>query len=277
MPDLPEPGGRRVRYSFNCFNHSTFLGLPSTLPEQIDAAALAGYDAIGFDVPSLLAHEADGLPPEALAERARDAGVPCFELVPLALAGEGSTAPHDLSTVSRLARAVGAEHILATVRGPVDDALVDRARLCAEQLGEAGVGVSLEFMGITPVATIDQAVTFLDRVDHPNLGLVLDSWHVCLGGTRWEDLDALPLERIGFVQFSDAASGASGTDRDDCMDRRLLPGEGVLPLVRFRDSVVAKGFVGVVSVEVVSEPWRSRPVAEFAAATLAATRAVWER
>src|SRR4051794_21322118 len=65
-------------YSYNLWNHSCQWGIPATLPEQIAGAAAAGYDHVGFDVPSLLAHEADGTPPEKLGAMAAEAGVPCY-------------------------------------------------------------------------------------------------------------------------------------------------------------------------------------------------------
>jgi hypothetical protein len=40
-----------VRFSFNCFSHSAHLELAPTLPAQIQAAAGAGYDHVGLDVP----------------------------------------------------------------------------------------------------------------------------------------------------------------------------------------------------------------------------------
>jgi sugar phosphate isomerase/epimerase len=59
------------------------------------------------------------------------------------------------------------------------------------------------------------------------------------------------------------------------MHRRLLPGDGTFPILRFRDALARKGFGGVVSVEVLSSQWRDRPIDVFAAATLAASQRVW--
>jgi len=59
------------------------------------------------------------------------------------------------------------------------------------------------------------------------------------------------------------------------MDRRLLPGEGAFPLAEFRDALDAKDYRGVVSVEVLSRDWRSRPIREFAEASLRSARATW--
>ena len=45
-----------MKYCFSTFNHTTFLGLEPTLPAQIAAAGAAGYDHIGLDITSVLAH-----------------------------------------------------------------------------------------------------------------------------------------------------------------------------------------------------------------------------
>ena len=83
------------------------------------------------------------------------------------------------------------------------------------------------------------------------------------------------LARVPLVQLDDAGPDAVGTSHEDSMHRRLLPGEGVLPTDRFHDVLVAKGFDGVVSVEVLSRAWRDRPIADFVHATLTATQQAW--
>jgi sugar phosphate isomerase/epimerase len=278
LPTTPVAADRlppASRFSFNCFNSSTHLGLPPTLPEQIAAAATAGYDFIGPDIPSLLAHEAAGLAPQQLREQMQRHGVDCFELVPLSLSSNREAFRQSLATTVRLAPLVGAKHVLATVRGPVDSAVVDFVRLAAATLADIGVAMSIEFMPVTELASLELAVELLDRVADNRVGIVLDVWHFMLSGSRWQTLDELPVERIGFVQIDDAPSDSVGTSSEDCMDERVLPGEGAFPLTRFRDALIGKGYRGVVSIEVLSRAWRSRPIAEFARATLQRSRALW--
>ena len=275
MPDVADNLATTTRFSFNCFNSSTHLGLSPTLPQQIAAAAWAGYDLIGPDIPSLLAHEAAGLAPEQIREDMQKQGVECYELVPLSLSNDRESTQRSLATTARLAPLIGAKHVLATVRGPVDEMVVEGLRRSAGTLGDLGVAVSVEFMPMTELVSLDDAIRLLERTNDERVGIVIDVWHFVLSGSQWSTLTALPVERIGFVQLDDAALDAKGTSAEDCMDRRLLPGEGSFPLAEFRDALNAKGYRGVVSVEVLSRAWRSRPIGEFAEASLRSARATW--
>ena len=275
MPAVADALAPTTRFSFNCFNNSTHLGLPPTLPRQITAAAAAGYHLIGLDIPSLLAHEAAGLAPQQIREDMQNQGIECYELVPLSLSNDHEGTVRSLATTVRLASLVGARHVLATVRGPVDGKVVEGLRRAAGTLGDIGVAVSVEFMPMTELLSLEDAVRLLDRTKDERVGIVIDIWHFVLSGSRWSTLKALPVERIGFVQIDDATADAKGTSAEDCMDRRLLPGEGSFPLAQFRDVLNAKGYRGVVSVEVLSREWRSRPIDEFAKASLRTAKSAW--
>jgi sugar phosphate isomerase/epimerase len=142
-------------------------------------------------------------------------------------------------------------------------------------LGEIDVPVSVEFMPTSPLATLEAAVELLEVAGDDKLGIVIDIWHFALSHSRWSTLEELPLERIGFIQLDDALDSAVGTSHDDSMHGRVLPGEGALPIGRFRDVLDRKGFDGVVSVEVLSQAWRERPIDDFVSATLKSSRQVW--
>jgi hypothetical protein len=79
-------------FSFNTSNHSAPWGLPATLPDQI-AAAGAGYQYVGLDVPSLLAHEDQGLHPGQTRDCLKASAIGCFELVPLPMSQDQTPGP----------------------------------------------------------------------------------------------------------------------------------------------------------------------------------------
>ena len=185
MPDVADTLATTTRFSFNCFNNSTHLGLPPTLPQQIAAAAGAGYDLIGPDIPSLLAHEAAGLAPEQIREDMQQQGVECYELVPLSLSNDRESTRRSLATTARLASLVGAKQVLATVRGPVDDTVVEGLRRSAGTLGDLGVAVAVEFMPITELVSLEDAIRLLERTNDERVGIVIDVWHFVLSGSQW--------------------------------------------------------------------------------------------
>lgn len=267
-----------MEYSFNAFNHSTYYGLPPTLPRQIGAAARAGYDHIGLDVLSVLAHEREGLPPAKLAELLGEADLPCYELVSLSISPDADATMRSLADVLRLAPILGARQILAVATGPAE-AVAANTRRCVEALDHAGLGFALEFLPTRDIDSIGAALRLAESAaptDPATFRLVVESWHFFRGPSTWQDLAELPLERVGFVQFADAPEMISADLHAESMGRRVLPGEGVFDLDGFCDALVAKGYDGVVSVELLSETWRRAPLDDFAAATLRSTRASWD-
>ncbi|WP_436778313.1 sugar phosphate isomerase/epimerase family protein [Yinghuangia sp. YIM S09857] len=266
-----------MRFSFNTFNHSTYYDLAPSLPAQIRAAAEAGYDCIGLDLLSVLAHERDGLPPRALADVLAEHELPCYELVSLSISADRDATLRSLGHILRTVEVLRPSEVLCVVTGEPDAAVVTNTAECAAALARESVGLSLEFLPTRDVDSIAAATTLLDRVGHPNLRLVVESWHFFRGPSTWQDMDELPLERFGFVQFADAPEQVSDDIHQESMQRRVLPGEGVFDLRRFCDAVTGKGYDGVVSVEVLSERWRAADLGEFARATLRSTRDLWQQ
>jgi len=263
------------RLSFNTWNHSAVWDLPPTLPEQITAAAAAGYDHIGLDVPSLLAHEAAGLTAEQIRAHMDEVGISSFELVPLPLSADPAATEEGLARVVRFAPILGAHQVLAVVDGEVTGRTIVNIRRCVEQLAALGVGTAIEFLPSVPVNSIEAVERLLDAVDRPEARVMVDTWHFFVGPSTWEALDALPPDRLGFVQFCDGLPAQSTDVRQEYRQRRVLPGEGIHGLAAFADHVLARWPDVVVSVEVLSSAWRSRPVEEFAAATYRSTRQFW--
>jgi sugar phosphate isomerase/epimerase len=83
-------------------------------------------------------------------------------------------------------------------------------------------------------------------------------------GDGWDDLAGLPLEQIAYIQFADALSPATTNLTYEALNRRAMPGDGVLELDRFTSTVRQRGFDGVVSVQVLSAELRRLPLPDFA-------------
>jgi 4-hydroxyphenylpyruvate dioxygenase len=101
------------------------------------------------------------------------------------------------------------------------------------------------------------------RADHPNVGLVLDSFHTLARRIPPDTIRRIPDDKIFFVQLADAPAIE--------MDLlywsrhfRNMPGEGDLDMVGFLRAVMATGYRGPLSLEIFNDQYRSassRPVA----------------
>jgi len=93
------------------------------------------------------------------------------------------------------------------------------------------------------------------RANHPNIGLILDSYHTLVRGIDTESIRSIPGDKIFFVQLADVP--------DISMDYlylsrhfRNMPGEGDLDIPRFMDAVIATGYTGPVSLEIFNDQFR---------------------
>ena len=266
-----------MRFGFNTFNHSTLLGLPPTLPAQIRAAAKAGYDAVGPDYPSVKAHVDGGGRLEDLANEMERAGVACAELSPLGITANPQRSLASFEAILEAAEILRPESVQVVVDGSEDDPkIIDALRRATNELGERGIGLAVEFLPTRVVNCIGQVLA-LRTATAADVRVMVDTWHFFEGPDDFASLEALPLDALGFVQFDDAVPKESDDLSAELMNRRAMPGEGVLDLRRFCDTLLAKGFDGLVSVEVLSAAWRNRPIEEFTERTLAASKPYWER
>ena len=93
------------------------------------------------------------------------------------------------------------------------------------------------------------------RASHPNIGLILDSFHTLARGVDVETIRAIPGDRIFIVQLADAPL----IDMDLLYwsrHFRNMPGEGDLPVVDFMRAVAATGYDGPLSLEIFNDQFR---------------------
>lgn len=146
----------------------------------------------------------------------------------------------DFERLIEIGGALGARNalIVSSLPDPIETRR-QFAKLC--ELGAAaGVRTCLEFMGITAVKTLDDAVAVLRDVDHPNAGLLLDSFHLDRTGSHPDDTAGLPREWFPYLQLCDAPERRviEGFEAylEDALDGRSAPGEGTLPCRELLDA-----------------------------------------
>ena len=84
--------------------------------------------------------------------------------------------------------------------------------------------------------------------------------------TTWADLEAVPLEEIAYLQFDDAFPWSRRRARRDARPPACSPAKASSTSTAGASEVRAKGFDGVVSVEVLNDELRDLDPAEFARA-----------
>jgi sugar phosphate isomerase/epimerase len=133
---------------------------------------------------------------------------------------------------------------------------VRRLRKCADIIGACGMKLGLEFVGPHHwrtafkhpfIHTMEDTLAFMDAIDRPNIGLLLDCYHWHTNGLTTLDIERLSASQIVYVHINDAKPMAV----EQLLDNdRLYPGEGVIDLSGFLGSLRKIGYTGVVAQEV---------------------------
>lgn len=242
------------------------VALSGTLPQKLEAIAAAYFDGVEIFEPNLRAF--DGTPRDVgritaglgltidLFQPLRD-----FEGVP------------DSEFLQGLARAEAAFDVMGeldarlllvcsntgeTASGDVERAATQLFQL-AERAALRGIQIGYEALAWGKhVYRFDQAFRIVERANHPNLGLILDSFHTLVRPEDWSGIAELPRNRIFFLQLGDAPR----IDADPLTLRRhhsRLPGHGDLDIAGFLRAVLATGYAGNLSIEIFNEQTAESP------------------
>ena len=153
-----------------------------------------------------------------------------------------------------------------------NDSLADTqhqfSELC-ELAGKAGMRAAFEFLMITPVRSLAQAIQLVRGSGHPAAAVLIDTLHLQRCGATAADVAAVPRELLPYAQLCDGPAHVAGTDLAtylrDALDARSAAGEGGLPLA---DVLRALPGDAPLSLEVRSRRYREQypdPVARAAA------------
>jgi sugar phosphate isomerase/epimerase len=261
---------------YETINHSPFItpGHDPDLPAQFRAAAAAGFEWIGIDIPSVDADVAAGGSVEQLAELLRECGLRCFELQPLIVTRDADATAREAQHAAALAAAFTTGWVQGGLTDPVDDATAASLRRAAGILRDVDARIALEFLPFTPLRCIADTRALIARAGI-DAAIVVDTWHFFHGPDDWDDLEKLALEELAYPQFCDHPALESDDLMQETTQRRVLPGQGTFALERFADAIRAKGYAGPVSVEILSAPLRALPRAEFARRAFESATPYW--
>lgn len=239
------------------------VSISGNLEEKIDAIAAAGFDGIEIFEQDFIA---DIRTPRAVGDRIRSAGLEVMLFQPFR-DFEGLPELLRAKAFDRMERKfdvmqeLGCDLVLVcSSTHPKALGGIDRAAADFAEVGEraAARGLRIGYEALAWGAHVNDhrdAWEVVRRADHPNVGLILDSFHTLGRGIDPETIRRIPGDKIFFVQLADAPR----IDMDLLYwsrHFRNMPGEGDLAVTDFMRAVMATGYKGPISLEIFNDQFR---------------------
>jgi 4-hydroxyphenylpyruvate dioxygenase len=248
------------------------VSVSGTLVEKLAAIRAAGFDGIEIFENDLLYF--DGSPAD-IRKRCADLGLQIMLFQPFR-DFEGVSKERLAQNLNRAQRKFELMHELGTdlvlVCSNVNANVIADDALIVDQLGQLALlaereGVRVGFEALAwgkHVNSYRHAWRLVDAVDHPSLGVILDSFHTLSIGDAIDPIADIPGDRIAFVQIADAP-----LQKMDVLEwsrhYRCFPGQGDFDVAGFADRVLATGYRGPFSLEIFNDGFRAAPTAATAA------------
>ncbi len=242
------------------------VSLSGTLVEKLEAAAAIGFDGVEIFENDLLTF--DGSPAEA-RDVADSLGLAITIFQPFR-DFEGMPEPQRSRNLDRAERkfdvmeALGTDLLLVCsnvqMAAQADPArIADDLAALAERAARRSLRIGYEALAWgTHVKRWREAWRFVREIDHPNLGLIIDSFHTLCLDDSFEDLARLPAEKLFFIQLADAPKLAMDV-LSWSRHFRNFPGQGALDVPGFLAAALATGYSGPLSLEIFNDEFRSAP------------------
>jgi len=239
------------------------VSISGEFEEKLAAIARAGFDGIEIFENDLLAFDRT---PDEVGRMVRDRGLEVNLFQPFR-DFEGMPEPFRSRNFDRAERKfdlmcdLGTDLMLVCSNvSPVSLGGIDRAAADLRELGERAArrGLRVGYEALAWGRHINDhrdAWEIVRRADHPNVGIILDSFHTLSRKIDVNSIRAIPGDKIFIVQLADAPL----IDMDLLYwsrHFRNMPGEGDLPVTDFMRAVAATGYDGYLSLEIFNDQFR---------------------
>jgi sugar phosphate isomerase/epimerase len=233
--------------------------------DLVAAARAAGFTAVGIN-----ADRVDAAAVDAYATT----GVRCHELLALVVGDDESATMASAEQLADRAQTIGAEWVLTIFTARVPPQRIQR---CTKLFDDVGAGIAVEYTPLGAIPSISDGMEYVRAAGRAGrAGLMIDSWHFGFSDDTWDDLAAVPLDDVAYLQFTDALEPEFRERMiRESLHRRAVPGDGILELPRFAATFLDRGWDGTVSVEVLSAQLRELPVDELIGRLYTTTSAYW--
>lgn len=251
-----------------CLNNATSGA--ASFEGFLQAAQVAGFGAVEVGVAQMQeyaqAHSA-GVLRQAFDARGL---VPGSGGLPVNWQGAEEQYQSDLAALPArldLCREVGLTRLCTWVSPRWNVPYAQATAFCTERLGPVADTLArwdmlfgLEFVGPQDncidrpfkfINSLPEMMHFIDKLGRDNVGMLVDAYHLYVGESSPADLAAVPAKRIVQFHINDAYPGIPRPQLKDL--KRLLPGEGTIPLVPMLLALRETGYDWTVSIETFSD------------------------
>jgi 2-keto-myo-inositol isomerase len=188
----------------------------------------------------------------------------------------GNASLETLKGKLEIVQAVGCDRIVcpstSTGAKTLDDFKrgADNMRTGGELAKTFGVSLMLEFAKTSTLAgSLASALKIVREANHPNVRIMMDTFHFWAGLSKVEDLDLLRDGELAHLHFEDIPADPP-REMLNSQAHRVFPGEGAVPLRRIVEVLKRKGYAGPASLELFQN---TTPVAQNLDPFQLATRA----
>ncbi|NGP45456.1 sugar phosphate isomerase/epimerase [Bacillaceae bacterium SIJ1] len=245
------------------------LGAVKDVHHLITLAGDYGFAAIEASGASVLkVVDNEGLEPFQKSLHATGVNISTFGL-PVEWRQSDAQFSQDLENLvpqARLAQSLGVDNFTTYVLPSTDwnaaqfmAKAVSRLKLCAQILKQYDVKLALEFVGPHHLRTtwkhpfiwsMAQMIDMIEAIDEGNTGLLLDAFHWYTTGGTAEDIRKAGVDKLVHVHLNDARD----VPVEDVLDNdRLYPGEGVIDLTTFLQTLKNIGYEGAIAQEILTK------------------------
>ncbi|WP_027348995.1 bifunctional sugar phosphate isomerase/epimerase/4-hydroxyphenylpyruvate dioxygenase family protein [Halotalea alkalilenta] len=240
--------------------------LSGELPDKLEAIARAGYEGVEIFENDLLGYAG---PPEEVRRLAERLGLKIIALQPFR-DFEAMPEPQRTRNFERaerkfaLMKTLGTDFMLVcsnTSPLSLDDRsrVVEDFRELARRAHAHGLRIGFEALAWgRHINDYREVWSIVEEIDHPALGIVLDSFHLLALGLPTEPIQRIPGDKIFLVQLADAPL----LDMDVLSwsrHYRNFPGQGRLPIESFMKALGKTGYQGPLSHEIFNDAFRAAP------------------
>jgi sugar phosphate isomerase/epimerase len=270
-----------------CLNTSTLRGQRLSLPEEVEIAARAGYDAIEPWVEEIDRYVKGGGSLPELRRRIIDHGLTVESAIafPEWIVADDTRRARGLEEARRsmdLVARIGGQRLAAPPAGATDgpsldlQTVTDRYRALLEVGAGFSIAPQVEIWGFSRnLRLLGEAALVAIESGHPLACILPDVFHLYKGGSAFGGVKLLGAAAIHVIHVNDYPGQPPRetiTDAD-----RVYPGDGVAPLAALFRDLAGFGFRGALSLELFNrEYWKQDPLT-VARTGLAKTRAVVRR